>query len=70
MNKKVTLSQYFKVKMALIGIDRHDLAKKINMNYKTLSGKFVRNKFDDETLIKICAALDIEISDLIKIINS
>lgn len=63
------LNKYLKIVMIKRNITMNDLAEKININYKTLSGKFSRNSFGDITLIKICKFLKIEIADLYNIIT-
>lgn len=63
------ISDYFRIVMIKKNIDMSRLSKDTNINYKTLSGKFSRNSFGDETLIKICVILDVELKDLARIIE-
>jgi putative transcriptional regulator len=53
------------------GISRYELAKRTGVTYQTIDS-YYKNKvlrYDTEVLLKICLALDCEISELIRIVR-
>ena len=52
------------------GISRYELAKRTGIQYQIIDN-YYKNKimrYDKDTLLKICLALDCEIGDIIKIV--
>ena len=52
------------------GISRYELAKRTGIQYQIID-KYYKNKatrYDKDTLLKICLALDCEIGDIVKIV--
>jgi len=52
------------------GITRYELAKRTDIHYQIVDN-YYKNKivrYDKETLLRICIALDCDISDIIKIV--
>lgn len=46
------------------GLEKKWLADKMNINYKTFTGKFYRNSFEAVELIKIAKILKIDLNEL------
>ena len=52
------------------GISRYELAKRTGIQYQIID-KYYKNKatrYDKDTLLKICLALDCEVGDIVKIV--